>query len=135
MKDDCIFCKLANGVFPTNSIYEDEDFNVILDLEPATRGHALILPKEHADNLFELPDEIGAKVLVTVKKVATQMKEKLGCAGMNLVQNNGEEAGQTVKHFHIHMIPRYEADESMVSWKKMKPSAEELAEIKKQIRE
>ena len=85
--------------------------------------------------MFELPDEIGAKVLVTVKKVATQMKEKLGCAGMNLVQNNGEEAGQTVKHFHIHMIPRYEADESMVSWKKMKPSAEELAEIKKQIRE
>lgn len=135
MKDDCIFCKLANGIFPTNSIYEDEDFNVILDLGPATKGHALILPKNHADNLFELPDETAAKVLVTVKKVATIMKEKLGCPGMNLVQNNGEVAGQTVNHFHIHMIPRYEADKSMVSWVPGEPSAEELAEIKKLIAE
>ncbi len=135
MKDDCIFCKLANGIFPTNSIYEDEDFNVILDLGPATRGHALILPKEHADNLFELPDETAAKVLVTVKKVATLMKQKLGCAGMNLVQNNGEVAGQTVNHFHIHIIPRYEADKSLVGWEPGEPSSEELAEIKKLITE
>lgn len=135
MKDDCIFCKLANGIFPTNSIYEDEDFNVILDLGPATRGHALILPKEHADNLFELPDETAAKVLVTAKKVATLMKEKLGCPGLNLVQNNGEVAGQTVNHFHLHLIPRYEPDKSVVGWEPGSPSAEELAEIRKQIAE
>ncbi len=109
-KDDCIFCKLANGVFPTNSIYEDEDFNVILDAGPATKGHALILPKEHYANLFELPDETASKVMVLAKKMATHMKEKLNCDGFNLVQNNGPCAGQTVFHFHYHLIPRYEND-------------------------
>ena len=132
-KDDCIFCKLANGVFPTNSIYEDEEFNVILDVGPATRGHALILPKEHADNLFELQDETAAKVLVLAKKMAGVLKEKLGCEGLNLVQNNGEIAGQTVNHFHIHMIPRYEKDAKLVGWEPGNPSADELAEIRKQI--
>lgn len=132
-KDDCIFCKLANGVFPTNSIYEDEDFNVILDVGPATKGHALILPKEHADNLFELPDETAAKALVLAKKMAGVLKEKLGCDGLNLVQNNGEIAGQTVLHFHIHMIPRYEKNAKLVGWEPGKPSGEELAEIRRQI--
>ena len=106
MKDDCIFCKLANGIIPTNAIYEDDDFKVILDLSPATRGHALILPKEHADNLFELPDETAKKLLPLAKKLANNMAQKLQMDGMNLVQNNGEVAGQTVMHFHLHMISR-----------------------------
>ena len=80
MKDDnCIFCKLANGVFPTNSIYEDEDFNVILDVSPATKGHALILPKEHYANMFEIDDDILAKAAKLAKKIMTQEKEILGC--------------------------------------------------------
>ena len=103
-KDNCIFCKLANGDIPTKTLYEDEMFRVILDLGPATRGHALILPKEHADNLYELPDDTAAKVLVLAKKMVKQMTEKLSCDGFNLVQNNGEAAGQTVNHFHLHLI-------------------------------
>ena len=123
-KDDCIFCKLANGVIPTNSIYEDDDFNVILDAAPATRGHALILPKEHADNLYELPDETAGKVLVLAKKLAKKMSEKLGCDGLNLVQNNGAVAGQTVFHFHMHLIPRYKEDGQKILWQPTEPDAE-----------
>lgn len=130
MKDDCIFCKLANGVIPTNSIYEDEDFNVILDLAPATKGHALILPKAHADNLYQLPDETAAKVLVLAKKLSTSMTEKLSCDGFNVVQNNGSLAGQTVFHFHMHLIPRYEGDGQRISWKPLEVSGETLTEIK-----
>ena len=116
MKDDCIFCKLANGVFPTNSIYEDDKFNVILDLGPATKGHALILPKEHADNLYELPDETAAAAMILAKKLAKKMVDKLGADGLNVVQNNGEAAGQTVFHFHMHLIPRYKDDNQHILW-------------------
>lgn len=132
-KDDCIFCKIAAGEIPSKTIYEDELFRVILDLGPATKGHALILPKDHADNLFELPDDTAGKVLVLAKKLATQMKEKLGCDGLNLVQNNGEEAGQTVKHFHMHMIPRYKNDGQRIGWKPDEPTQDELESIKNQM--
>ncbi|MBQ7919610.1 MAG: HIT family protein [Lachnospiraceae bacterium] len=135
MKDDCIFCKLANGVIPTNSIYEDEDFNVILDLAPATKGHALILPKAHADNLYQLPDETAAKAFVLAKKLATAMTEKLSCDGFNVVQNNGSVAGQTVFHFHMHLIPRYEDDGQRISWKPMEIPSEELSKIKDTLAE
>lgn len=135
MRDDCIFCKLANGVFPTNSIYEDEDFNVILDLSPATKGHALILPKEHADNLYKLPDETAGKTFVLAKKLAKIMTEKLGCDGFNVVQNNGEVAGQTVFHFHMHLIPRYEDDGQKIAWKPMEVPEEELVAVKELLKE
>lgn len=130
MKDDCIFCKLANGVFPTNSIYEDEDFNVILDVGPATKGHALILPKEHYANIYEPPEEKAGKVMILAKKLATKMTERLGADGFNLVQNNGTCAGQTVFHFHFHLIPRYVNDGQNMLWNPTSPSAEELVEIK-----
>lgn len=117
MRDNnCIFCKIANGEIPSATIYEDEDFCVILDLSPASKGHALILPKEHYANLFELDDEKAGKVLVVTKKVITKMKEILNCDGYNLVQNNGEAAGQTVNHFHLHLIPRYEGDNVGLQW-------------------
>ena len=106
--EGCIFCKIANGEIPSNTLYEDEKYRVILDLGPATRGHALILPKDHYADLYELPEENCAEVLKLAKKMAERMKEKLGCTGMNLVQNNGESAGQTVHHFHMHLIPRYD---------------------------
>ena len=116
-KEDCIFCKIANGEIPSKTLYEDGDFRVILDLGPATRGHALILPREHADNLYELPEDTAAKVFVLAKKMATKMTEKLHCDGLNIVQNNGEAAGQTVRHFHMHLIPRYEGDQVGLGWK------------------
>ncbi len=129
-KDDCIFCKLANGVIPTNSIYEDEDFNVILDAAPATKGHALILPKEHADNLYELPEETAGKVMVLAKKLATRMTDKLSCDGFNLVQNNGTVAGQTVFHFHLHLIPRYQGDGQGIAWEPREVAADEQKTIR-----
>jgi len=131
-KDDCIFCKLANGEIPSATIYEDEDFRVILDLAPATKGHALILPKEHYDNLYELDDEVVKKVLVLAKKMATKMTEKLGCDGFNILQNNGTSAGQTVFHYHMHLIPRYGEDNAIIAWEplEMTPDkAKEIAEI------
>jgi histidine triad (HIT) family protein len=129
-KDDCIFCKLANGDIPTNSIYEDERFNVILDNGPATKGHALILPKDHADNLFELPDDTAAEAMKLAKKLGCMLVEKLGAQGLNLVQNNGAAAGQTVNHFHLHLIPRYEGDGQTILWKPTSPSSEELVSVK-----
>lgn len=117
MKEDCIFCKIAAGQIPSATLYEDDDFRVILDLGPATRGHALILPKEHYADLSEIPDEAAAKVLPLAKKMGVAMAKALGCAGLNLVQNNGEAAGQTVRHFHVHIIPRYENGPRIVAWK------------------
>lgn len=117
MSENCIFCKIANGEIPSATLYEDEDFRVILDLGPASKGHALILPKEHAANIFELPDDLAAKAIVLAKKIATTLKEGLHADGVNIVQNNGEVAGQTVFHFHMHLIPRYNGDQAGITWK------------------
>ena len=130
-KDDCIFCKIANGEIPSRTLYEDEKFRVILDLNPATRGHALIMPKDHASNLYELPEESAGAVMVLAKKLAAVMCERLQCDGLNLVQNNGEAAGQTVPHFHLHMIPRYVNDGQTLGWVPGKAAPEELDEVKR----
>lgn len=132
MKDDnCIFCKLANKDIPTNIIYEDDRFTVILDASPATKGHALILPKNHAANIYELPDEDASAVFVLAKKLATKMTEILHCDGFNIVQNNGEVAGQTVFHFHMHLIPRYlnDGNQDKLTWNHAEFTPEEIAEI------
>lgn len=132
-KDDCIFCKIANGEIPSKTLYEDERFRVILDLGPATKGHALILPKEHFSNLFELPDETAGEVMKLARRMAVHMKDKLHADGFNLVQNNGECAGQTVMHFHLHLIPRYEGDGQHILWKPVETTQEELERIKNAI--
>jgi len=136
MRDEnCIFCKIANGEIPSNTLYEDDMFRVILDLGPATRGHALILPKQHFADLYELPEETAAEAMKLAKKMMTVMTEKLSCDGFNIVQNNGEVAGQTVFHFHMHLIPRYKDDgqQEKLGWTPGKPSQEELQEIKETI--
>lgn len=127
--ENCIFCKIANGEIPAATIYEDEDFRVILDLGPASKGHALILPKAHAANLFELPDDLAAKAMLVAKKVGGKLKEALGCDGLNLVQNNGEAAGQTVFHFHMHLIPRMNDDKVGITWNPGKLTDEDKADI------
>ena len=114
---DCIFCKIANGEIPSATLYEDEDFRVILDLGPASKGHALILPKAHAANIYEISDDMAAKAMILAKKMATKMTEALKCDGFNIVQNNGEPAGQPVFHFHMHLIPRYNGDQAGITWK------------------
>ena len=135
VKDDCIFCKIAAGEIPSKTIYEDEKYRVILDLGPATRGHALILPKNHYANLFELPEEDAKEVICLAKKMATIMKDKLGCDGFNLVQNNGEAAGQTVFHFHMHLIPRYKDDQVGLGWKMGSLTDEDKEDILAKLKE
>ncbi|WP_300567782.1 HIT family protein [uncultured Acetatifactor sp.] len=132
-KDNCIFCKIANGEIPSKTLYEDRNFRVILDLGPATKGHALILPREHAENLYDLPRESASEVMVLAQKMAATLVEKLRCDGLNLVQNNGEAAGQTVRHFHLHLIPRYVDDGQSINWKTGSPTQEELENIRRTI--
>lgn len=134
-QDNCIFCKIAAGEIPSATIYEDDDFRVILDIEPASKGHALILPKEHYANLYELSDELAAKAFIVAKKVITKMTDIVGCDGYNVVQNNGEAAGQTVFHFHIHLIPRYKEDSVNINWKQGSLTEETKAEILSKMNE
>lgn len=136
MRDaDCIFCKIAAGEIPSKTIYEDEQFRVIMDISPATKGHALILPKEHYPNLYEIPEEVAADAMKLAKKLAKKMTEALQCDGFNLVQNNGEVAGQTVFHFHMHLIPRYKNDgnEDRICWNHLELSEEALEEIHQKL--
>ena len=135
MKDNnCIFCKIANGEIPSRTIEENELFRVVLDVGPATRGHALILPKEHCRNLYDLPEETASEVLKMAKKIALKMKDKLHCDGVNLVQNNEEAAGQTVFHFHMHVIPRFSNDNQNIGWKPGQPTAEELDAVAEELK-
>lgn len=130
-KDDCIFCKLANGDIPTNVVYEDDTFTVIMDASPATKGHSLIIPKEHYANIYEIPEDVAGNVFKVAKKLAKEMTDKLNCDGFNIVQNNGEVAGQTVFHFHTHLIPRYKDDGQEIGWEPQEKTADELAEVLK----
>ena len=128
-KEDCIFCKIANGEIPSTTLYEDDMFRVILDLGPASKGHGLILPKEHFDNLYEIDDMYAEKAMLLAKKMSKAMTKGLHADGFNVVQNNGEAAGQTVFHFHMHLIPRYKGEADIVSWTPQEVSKEELAQI------
>ena len=134
MKDkDCIFCKIAAGEIPSTTLYEDQDFRVILDLGPASKGHALILPKEHYANIYEIPDELAAKAIILAKKMAGIMTRALNCDGFNIVQNNGEPAGQTVFHFHMHLIPRYEDDQVGLTWNPGSLTEEDKEEVLRKV--
>lgn len=132
--DNCIFCKIASGEIPAATLYEDDLFRVILDLGPASKGHALILPKNHYANLYEIPDELVRKAMVLAKKMGTALKEALGCDGLNVVQNNGEAAGQTVFHFHMHLIPRYQDDQVGLSWTPGTLTDEMKAEVLEKVK-
>lgn len=111
MESNCIFCKIINKEIPSKIVYEDNDFLAMLDIAPATKGHVLILPKEHAATLTELSDDKATKILVLAKKIINAMMKVHGFTSYNLIQNNGKLAGQTVNHFHLHLIPRYSVDD------------------------
>ena len=114
-KDGCIFCMIANGEIPSPAAYEDDEFKVILDMGPATKGHALVLPKEHYQDVTESP-ETAAKAMAVAAKIGGRMKKCLGASGFNILANTGESAGQTVMHMHVHIIPRYDGGDQIVSW-------------------
>lgn len=115
--EQCIFCRIACGEIPSHTVYEDEDFRVILDLGPATKGHLLILPKEHSGMLTDASDEVLQKVLPLAKRIGKALMKAMPCEGFHLVQNNGAVAGQTVSHLHFHLIPRYGAEDAVSLWK------------------
>ena len=131
-KDDCIFCKLANGDIPTNSIYEDDVVKVIFDASPAAPGHILILPKNHFDDVYSMDDETAAHVFKVAVKLSKAYRKALDFDGLNIVQNNGEAAGQTVFHFHMHLIPRYQnaKNNDILMWSHENFSDEEMAQIR-----
>ena len=138
MRDsNCIFFQISGGEIPSKTIYEDEEFRVILDISPASKGHALIIPKEHYANLYEMPEDAAGRVMILAKKLAGHMTERLKCDGFNIVQNNGETAGQTVSHFHMHLIPRYAGDgnQDKLCWNHLELSQEELDEIWQKLKQ
>lgn len=132
-KDDCIFCKLANGEIPTNALYEDDIVKVIFDANPAAKGHVLILPKEHFDDIYGMDDETAAYVFRVALKISKAYRKALDFDGLNIVQNNGEAAGQTVFHFHMHIIPRIKGDTVSVGWVPGTADNDDISLIKEKV--
>lgn len=130
---DCIFCKIIAGDIPSATIYENDEFKVILDRFPSGEGHALILPKNHVANIFEIDPEQAGRAYALAAKLAKAMKDVLGFDHMNILQNNGTVAGQTVFHFHIHLIPRWEGDGINIGWTPTSPTDEEIAAVKAKL--
>ena len=110
MKNDCVFCAIAAGEIPCFKVYEDESVLAYLDINPFAKGHTLVIPKAHAADLQDIGDAALADLVVHVKRIAAHIKEALGCDGYNIMQNNGAAAGQTVRHIHFHIVPRWEGD-------------------------
>lgn len=132
--DNCIFCKIISGDIPSAAIYEDDEFKVILDRFPSNPGHVLILPKKHYSDIFEIDEETAGRLFKLAVKVAKNMKESLGLEAMNLVQNNGSMAGQTVHHFHLHLIPRYKDDKVQVKWEQLDLTDEQIAAMQAKLK-
>ena len=132
--EQCIFCKIAAGQIPSSTVYEDEYFKAIMDLSPATKGHTIIIPKKHMMDITELEEEYASRILTVAAKIGMAMKTGLGCTGFNVVQNNGESAGQTVMHYHMHVIPRYDGGERIVTWPQTETTDKERDEIAQKIK-
>ena len=132
MKNDCVFCAIAAGEIPSFRVYEDDAVLAYLDINPFTKGHTLVIPKKHSTGLLDTDDAVLAAVVARVRKVAARLKEALPCDGFNILQNNGEAAGQTVKHLHFHIVPRY-AGEPLV-FESHKGDMEELKALAGRVR-
>ena len=132
---DCIFCRIANGEIPSAAVYEDDQVRVILDLGPAARGHALVLPKEHFKDSAEAPEALLGHLMAVGARVGKAQMKAFGADGFNLIQNNGEAAGQSVFHLHLHVIPRKAGDGAVGLWKPGTASPEEMQETAQAIRE
>ena len=112
--ENCIFCKIINKQIPSSVVYEDDDVIAFLDISQATKGHTLVLSKKHYSNLLEIDEEVLAKIIKVAKTIASSMVKSLGAQGFNLVNNCNEVAGQSVMHFHLHIIPRYNHEEFVI---------------------
>ena|SRR3989344_2168332 len=106
---DCIFCKIAKGEIDSAKVFEDENIFAFLDIKPFTKGHCLIIPKKHFENIFDIPEDSLQRIAVVAKKISKKIKDTLQADGIRLSQSNGKTAGQEIMHFHLHVIPRYES--------------------------
>ena len=131
--DNCIFFKIISGDIPSATILENDEFKVILDRFPATKGHVLVLPKEHYANIFEIDPELGGRLFTLAIRIAGIVKKATGATDMNIIQNNGPIAGQTVDHFHLHIIPRYADDTVTVKWNQLDLTDEQIEEVRTSI--
>ncbi len=116
MNTDCIFCKIVVGELPACKVYEDDDTLAFMDISPIIKGHTLVIPKEHHPNIHEIPPAILEKVALSTQRIADAHTAALKCDGVNIIQANGLAAGQTVDHFHFHVIPRFKADGHSWNW-------------------
>jgi histidine triad (HIT) family protein len=115
-EEDCFFCRMGRHEMDHVAVFEDREVLAIMDMFPATPGHVLVLPKKHIETLFEMPADLGARIMTTAILVAKVIKKKLFPVGLNLIQSNEAAAGQTVPHFHLHIVPRYEGDPVMLQF-------------------
>lgn len=130
---DCVFCNIVSGKFGSATLYENDEFKVILDRFPANEGHVLILLKQHVPNIFELDPEVGGRLFTLAVKIAQVMKKTLNLEYLNVMQNNGSVAGQTVDHFHLHLIPRYEKDGIQIAYKPLDLTDEQIESMRQKI--
>ena len=135
MADDCIFCKIAAGEAPAEIVQEDESTVAFMDLNPWTRGHALVIPRRHSRNLFEIDDEDLDRTMEAAKRLALTVTDRLGCDGVNILNSSEPAAWQTVFHFHVHVIPRYEDDPLRLPGSPMDVDEDELAEVASELRD
>ena len=132
--DDCIFCKIVAGELPAQVVDEDEHTLAFMDINPWTRGHALVIPRDHAKNLYEISDTDLGRVAVATKRLALRMKERLGCDGVNVLNSCEPAAWQTVFHFHAHVIPRYHDDPLRLPGTPQQPQEGELEALAGELR-
>jgi len=132
---DCLFCKIIRGEIPSRKVYEDKDSVAFLDINPANPGHTLVMPKKHAENIFDADDELLGRVIVAAKVISKKIKESLNADGINVIQNNGRHAGQIVNHIHFHIIPRFANDTVIISYPKIKMEDKDFEEIQKKLAE
>jgi len=126
----CIFCKIISGEIPAKKIYEDDNFIAILDAFPSSAGHCLVIPKLHASDILEMEEALAGQAFEVAAKIAKKMKAALCCDGVNILQNNCDAAGQTVHHFHVHVIPRYINDNIIIKWKSAPLNDNEAERVK-----
>ncbi|MBI2558837.1 HIT family protein [Candidatus Woesearchaeota archaeon] len=132
--EDCIFCKIVDGKIPAAKVYEDVKVISFLDIMPANKGHCLVIPKKHSENLTEMNEDDSASLINAARKIAKALSLSFGNAGFNIIMNNGKEAGQIVNHAHIHIIPRFQKDRLRIKWSHIKYGENEINEYADKIR-
>ena len=132
---ECIFCAIVEGKIPSATVYQDEHVFAFMDIAPANPGHLLIIPKQHYRNIFDMPAELGSKIMEVAVLLATAIREALNPDGLNLFQSNEAAAFQTVFHFHLHLIPRWEGDPLQLPWRPSEGNIEEISNIAAKIQE